>query len=275
MMKRRIIGGVLALLLALCFAGCKKKPYVPERIIAEHEFFNEDFHTYIELEGDIIMKDDGPVVRQGITVLMQVLRGTGRKITYYQIDWESVAGDYDIYYHFATETDFRYRGQKFLPLTPVGGGALSVVKARFEYVHTLNEVPEKKEYTYAEEMIAFPENGFASDLSETEDIVTFGAILNDADPEYYRFKYYIDHADSEEASHIDFQVWAETADGLVFPAFGIYHYATTGKDFMSGSDKKISKEIEIVKLHMKLVYHDGGTVRTGQRVITIEELRTA
>jgi hypothetical protein len=275
MKHRRIVSSIILLLLVIAFAGCNKKPYKPEKIVADHSFINDDFDSHIELAGDIILTDSGLVVRQSITVIMRVVRGTGRKIEYYQIDWVSAAGDYQTYYNFARENDFRYRGQKFLPLMPVGGGALSEIKARFEYFHVLDGAPERKEYAYAEEMIVFPEDNFITDLTEIGDLVDFGVVLNDADPDQYRFKYYINHAKKDAPSHIDFQAWCETVDGLIFPAFGLYHYATFGKDYFSGSDKKISKEIEITNIYIKLKYYDGDFERRGQYKISLEELRTA
>ncbi|MCK9536071.1 MAG: hypothetical protein M0R05_00555 [Bacilli bacterium] len=277
MKYRNIINCLLLILIILFLLGCDQKnnAFKPEKINANHSFYNSDFASFLKISSDVLIENDKLTPRYAITIHMRVSRGTERKIMYYQIDWISADDGYDTYYHIASVTDDRYVGQRFLPPSTVGDDAIKKVKAYFKYCHTVDGVAAENEYAYSEEIIAFPGNEFSSDISELQNKVDLGIVLNDDDSDDYRFKFYISFLNHDIPSHIDYQSWYETDNGSVLPLIGIYNYATLGDDYLSISDEKITKEITIKNIYMKLVYYDGDNVYNGQYKVSIDELQTA
>ena len=266
---------LLLLFIILFLCGCNsEKDFVPDKIEAGHSFYNEDFSSYLIVSSDTIIENNNLIPRYGLTIHMRVSRGTNRRISYYQIDWIGAEDDYDCYYFIAKDSDKRYVGQKFLPHSVIKGNEIKTIRAYFKYHRNWEGNFEEKEYAYEEEILTFPDDEFGNDLSETENIIDFGAFLNDNDSQNYRFKFYIDFLNADRPIHVDFQSWYETVDGKIMPLTGIYNY-TAIDNYVSVTDEKISKDIDMADLYYKLICYDGENVYTGQYKVSIDELRTA
>lgn len=255
MIKKLFI--VLLFSLLIVSVGCKdKEEFVPGKIQAGHNFYDEDFFSYIKLSTNLSIIDGEIVPKYSITTQMKVNNGTARKIKYYQIDWITSDDTYETYYRNDedAQNDSRFIGQEFLPFVRISGDSMKTIKGLFQYQRTINATIEEKELAYSEDVFTFSHDDFINSSNSIENVLSFGINYDDSDEENYRFKIFIDFVENTNPSHIDMQSWFEIDNGDVYPLMGLYHYATKSENYLSVSDEKITKEIVIKTLYIKLNY---------------------
>lgn len=250
---------VLTLLSLIAF-GCRET-YTPKPIAAGHGFYDEELFSFFTVSTVFEPKEEEIILKYAITAQMHIVTGTQRKLNVFQADWITLDDTYDSYYRFEKddETDSRFAGQEFLPPMPMSGGGLKSISALYQYVRTVDNRFEEKTVSYYEPMLTYDAGEFSSPSLLPEGIPDFGVQYLDTDEQNYRFKFYIDFEDSLSPSHIDLQSFIQTAEGTVYPLWGLYHYAGIAKDYLSVSDEKVTREVPITAVFLKLLYYTNGT----------------
>lgn len=72
----------------------------------------------------------------------------------------------------------------------------------------------------------------------------------------YNYKVEIEVLDSSEKYHLDMQSWIESAEGRIYPLYGVYNLQNNEKKFASTDNEKIAQVSHPENVYFKVNYYD-------------------
>lgn len=269
-MKKLYLIVILFISIFILTACKKEEPYAPEKIEAQHQFYEEHFYNYIRYLNFPYYQNNKTMFKQSLTTYMGINNGTSRSINSYQYD----------YLHSRLETYFN------LEPTMLDGGVarkfsheflpeyhfetkIKEISGKVVYSHVVDTVKETKTYLFKE--IFFDIDSIDSNFSENNqnDIVKFNFINNTIDSEpYYRFKINAIIPKTTKPYHLDFQTYIKTTTDEIYPFMGLYNYNLIDEDYISISDLKVDKNINIKSIYIYAEYNNGENVEIIKYLIT-------
>lgn len=219
-----------------------------DKIEAHHNLYDENISSYILIKSQPDLDSKNMVYN--ITFYSDFLRGTGRYYHYYQVDYKDSENTIHQYYHVFdySETERKY-AQKFAPHEIIDG--INEIDCAIEYEYKLDDInPITNVLKYHEDIIKYNK----SDFNELCDSDLFNVSLDKIEKEN-KYKFTISVEENLFSGHFDFQAFALTKDGSVFPFYGIYHYEVQRGDYLTLSYEEIDKKIEVVSFYYILNYY--------------------
>lgn len=251
---------LILLLFGLLFiSGCSRmKGLQYEKILAEHEIYNQDLNSYLLVNGKPVLEKESIKIKYAITIYANIIAGTGRYFNYYQVDWTTDTGRIDQYYHIFNE-DARKRSyaQNFFPYNYVYGSLITKIDVLFDYEYLQQEESVEAKIMYSEDLLTLnaselDSSKFASTLENYQiELIAIKRKMED----FNRFKLNIGFLNLDQESHIDFQSWIVTNDDKIYPFYGIYHYQLSNGDYISVGDEMIDNIIDFKEMFCKIKYY--------------------
>ncbi|MDD3348254.1 MAG: hypothetical protein PHD85_01205 [Bacilli bacterium] len=256
---------LILLLFGLLFiSGCSRmKGLQYEKILAEHEIYNQDLNSYLLVNGKPVLEKESIKIKYAITIYANIIAGTGRYFNYYQVDWTTDTGRIDQYYHIFNE-DARKRSyaQNFFPYNYVYGSLITKIDVLFDYEYLQQEESVEAKIMYSEDLLTLnaselDSSKFASTLENYQiELIAIKRKMED----FNRFKLNIGFLNLDQESHIDFQSWIVTNDDKIYPFYGIYHYQLSNGDYISVGDEMIDNIIDFKEMFCKIKYYHNSDV---------------
>lgn len=256
---------LILLLFGLLFiSGCSRmKGLQYEKILAEHEIYNQDLNSYLLVNGKPVLEKESIKIKYAITIYANIIAGTGRYFNYYQVDWTTDTGKIDQYYHIFNE-DARKRSyaQNFFPYNYVYGSLITKIDVLFDYEYLQQEESVEAKIMYSEDLLTLnaselDSSKFASTLENYQiELIAIKRKMED----FNRFKLNIGFLNLDQDSHIDFQSWIVTNDDKIYPFYGIYHYQLNNGDYISVGDEMIDNIIDFKEMFCKIKYYHNSDV---------------
>ncbi|MDD2492912.1 MAG: hypothetical protein PHY83_03105 [Bacilli bacterium] len=256
---------LILLLFGLLFiSGCSRmKGLQYEKILAEHEIYNQDLNSYLLVNGKPVLEKESIKIKYAITIYANIIVGTGRYFNYYQVDWTTDTGRIDQYYHIFNE-DARKRSyaQNFFPYNYVYGSLITKIDVLFDYEYLQQEESVEAKIMYSEDLLTLnaselDSSKFASTLENYQiELIAIKRKMED----FNRFKLNIGFLNLDQESHIDFQSWIVTNDDKIYPFYGIYHYQLSNGDYISVGDEMIDNIIDFKEMFCKIKYYHNSDV---------------
>lgn len=243
---------IFALIFILFLSSCggyKIEGLKYQKIEADHNLNDDNISSYLLIKSQLENNDSNQMI-YNITFYSDFLRGTGRYYHYYQVDYKDLDDKIHQYYHVFdySETERKY-AQKFAPHEVING--ISEVDVAIEYEFILDSVePITNVLTYHEDIIKYND---IKDLNSSNDNL-FEVIL-DKISEDNKYKFSINIIEEINSGHFDFQAFALTSDGKVFPFYGIYHYEVQRGDYSTLSYEEIDSSINISSFIYVIKYY--------------------
>lgn len=259
-MKKILIIFILSISL-LNLSACKKgKDYEPEKIVAEHQFFDDNFYNYIRYINYPYSNNNSIIFKQSLTAYMGVKNGTSRSINSYQYDYSH--SKLEIYYNLDPRKleggTLRRFSHEFLP-EYLFDEKIKSISGKVNYSYKEDAIEHIKTYTFKE--IFFNEGFIDSSFTEEKQIVEFTfSIISNSNENFNRLKINAIIPKTNNPFHLDFQTFIKTKSGDVYPFLGIYNYNLIDEDYLSISDLKLDKEIDIDYLLIYAEYNNGTTI---------------
>ncbi len=268
-MKKTFLIFIISISIFTLSACNRLKPFTPEEINAEHQFYDEDFYNYIRYVNFPYIKNNTTKFKQSLTTYMGIKNGTGRSIDSYQFD----------YTHSRLETFFnleptmlnggiaRKFSHEFLPEHSFES-KIKNISGKIIYSHIVNDIKETKTYLFAESFFdtdiidpSFSENELDGSL-----VFTFNNNTINTES-YYRFKINAIVSKTNRPYHLDFQTYIKTTSNEIYPFMGIYNYNVIDEDYISISDLKVDKQIDIDSILIYAEYNDGENIEIIKYII--------
>lgn len=241
--------------LVFFLVSCKKdNTYIAEKIEANHEFFNENFISFLKISTTLDKEDNDIYPKYSIIAYMHIVNGTERRITSYQVDWISGEDKYDTYYRNQLNviTPARFIAQQFLPFVRLEGDELHKVKVYYKYRAKIEDIFSVQEFKYEEDILKYSSDDYI--LLKNELPIDINIYKNESDLTNYRLRFELLFNNGEtKKSHIDIQTWIKTTSGNIYPFIGLYNYATYSEDYISISDELIPRIVDIDEIYIKAI----------------------
>lgn len=260
----------LLFLFFFVLSSCKKDDvFIPEEIAAEHQFYDENFYNYIRYINFPYFEKTKTTFKQSLTTYMGIKTGTNRSIDYYQFD----------YSHSYKETYFnveptvldggivRRFSHEFLPESIIKS-KINSIYGKIVYSHTIDLITETKTYLFKESFFTTELINSSFSNSNQNDAVLFSFLNNSIKTEpFYRFKINAIVPKNSTPYHLDFQTYIKTTSNDIYPFMGIYNYNLINEDYISISDLKVDKQIDIEEILIYAEYNNGKDIEVIKQII--------
>lgn len=269
-MKKLSIIFILLISVFTLSACIKEKPYSPEKIIAEHQFYDENFYNYIRYVNFPYINNETIKSKQSLTAYMGIKNGTQRSIDSYQFDYK----------HSHLETYFsleptlldggivRKFSHEFLPAFDLES-KITDISGKVVYSHIIDAIKETKTYLFKETFFGVDYTNSTFLENNQTDSIKFSFTNNTINSEtYYRFKINALVPKTSNPYHLDFQTYLKTTTDEIYPFMGIYNYHLIDEDYISISDLKVDKKINVESILFYAEYNDGETTEIIKHIIT-------